>query len=158
MIKLEDKGRYMKYGRAVPKEKGGIHYQRLRHTATEKIQLANNGLQWVNSSNVSAIGVSSNDLIIRFHNGSLYKYPNQAELYRPMLQSNSKGHFVWSKLRWKNVPYLKIGSLPFKDDKEVTDDDLFNLIDLDGLAFVEKLTAMGMFIPENNALLGLFRP
>lgn len=149
----------MKYGRAVPKEKGGVHYQRLRHGVNEKIQLANNGLQWVNSSNVSAIGVNDNDLIIRFHNGSLYKYPNQADLFQPMMQSNSKGHFVWAKLRWPNVAYMKIGSLPFRDDKDVTDDDIFNLIDLDGLQVFAKMKAMGMFIPSmTNDLFGLFRP
>jgi hypothetical protein len=156
MIQLEDKGRYMKYGRAVPREKGGIHYRRLRHSESEKIQLANNGLQWVNSSNVSAIGVNDNDLIIRFHNGSLYKYPNQGALYDDMLKSNSKGHFVWAKLRWKNVAYMKIGALPFKDDKQVTDDDIFNLIDLDGLAVFERLKAMGLFIPTLPNGLDLF--
>lgn len=157
MIKLEDKGRYMKYGRAVPKSKGGTLYQRLRHSESEKIQLINNGMQWVNSSNVSAVGIQGNDLIIRFHNSSLYKYPNQKEVYDKILNSNSKGHAVWRYLRWTNVPYMKIGSLPFKDDKQVTDEDIFNLIDADGMEVFTRLQAMGMFIPTLPTGLELFR-
>lgn len=46
------------------------------------------------SSNVSAVGTDGDDLIVRFVNGSLYQYSKVADLYRPMLESNSKGHFV----------------------------------------------------------------
>ena len=123
-------------------------YKRFRPNPSEKIQLANNGLQWVLSSNVSALGVNKNDLIIRFHNGSLYLYPNQAKLFEPMLQSNSKGHFVWVKLRKPKVAYRKIGTLPFKDDEQVTDDELFKLVDTQGLALEQRLVDMGMFIPD----------
>ena len=49
-------------------------YRRYRPDPAEKIALANNGLQWVLSSNVSAIGTNGNDLIVRFHNGSLNIY------------------------------------------------------------------------------------
>ena len=38
---------------------------------------------------------------------------NQAKLFEDMLKSNSKGHFVWVKLRRPKVAYKKIGSLPF---------------------------------------------
>ena len=128
-------------------------YKRFRPSASEKIALANNGLQWVLSSNVSALGVNDNDLIIRFQNGSLYKYPNQAKLYEPMLQSNSKGHFVWVKLRRPKVAYQKIGALPLENDIETTDEDIFNLVDLEGLAVMARLQQLGMFIP--NATQGL---
>jgi hypothetical protein len=123
-------------------------YRRFRPSPAEKVQLANNGLQWVLSSNVSAIGINDNDLIIRFHNGSMYEYPNQAELFKPMMASNSKGHFVWVKLRRPRVPYRKIGALPLMDDVEATDEDIFTLIDTEGLAFLTKLKSMGMFIPD----------
>ena len=49
-------------------------YRRYGYGSGEKIKLANYGLQWVLSSNVSAIGVAGDDLIVRFHNGSLYQY------------------------------------------------------------------------------------
>ena len=133
MILLEDKNR---------------EYKRFRPNVSEKIQLANNGLQWVLSSNVSALGTNEDSLIIRFHNGSLYEYPNQAKLFEDMLKSNSKGHFVWVKLRRPKVAYKKIGSLPFKSDSEVTDEEIFKLVELQGLAVMKRLQQMGMFIPN----------
>jgi hypothetical protein len=128
-------------------------YRRYRPNPSEKVQLANNGLQWVLSSNVSALGINDDDLIIRFHNGSLYQYEGQAKHFKPMLSSNSKGSYVWIHLRRKKVPYKKIGALPLNEDVETSDDDIFNLIDMEGLAFLTKLQAMGMFIP--NATSGL---
>ncbi len=135
-------------------------YQRLRPNPSEKIQLADAGLQWVLSSNVSAIGVNDDDLIIRFHNGSLYMYPNRAYLYRPMLQSNSKGHFVWVKLRRTRVEYRKIGTLPLKSDKPIDDDAILDLIDNQGMELEARLKQLGVFIAPDmtKELLGLFRP
>jgi hypothetical protein len=69
----------------------GRDYKRLRPSSAEKIQLANEGLQWVLSSNVSAVGSVDEDLIIRFHNGSLYKYPNRGHLLGDILRTRSKG-------------------------------------------------------------------
>ncbi len=114
MIKLEDKGR---------------DYQRYRHSAMEKIYLANNDLQHVLSSNVSAIGVAEGDLIIRFHNGSMYQYKGIGDKFKDIMASNSKGKWVWRNLRKKYVQYKKIGVLPLPDDIEVTDDEIFKEID-----------------------------
>jgi len=138
-------------------------YRRLRPNPDEKIQLANAGLQWVLSSNVSAVGKDDKDLFIRFHNGSLYKYPNQAKLFDPMMASNSKGHFVWVKLRRKNVQYSKIGAIPFKTDVEATDDELFKLVQRESFDVVAQLKQLGLLVtPEaigiKNDLFGLFRP
>jgi len=140
------------------KDKGRT-YRRLRPNPSEKIQLTDAGLQWVLSSNVSAIGVTGDDLIIRFHNGSLYRYPNQAELYRPMLKSNSKGHFVWVRLRRPKVAYYKIGSLPLDSDRPVDDELLFSMLDTQGMELEARLKQLGVFMPSlNKELLGLFRP
>ena len=133
-------------------------YRRFRPSPSEKIQLANNGLQWVLSSNVSGIGINGKDLIIRFHNGSMYLYPNQAHLYDDMMKSNSKGRFVWQRLRRTRVAYRKIGTLPFKDDVDVADEDMFTLIDMQGLEMVARLQALGMFVPNAPTVLELFTP
>ena len=135
----------------------------VRHTITpsanQKIQLANAGLQWVRSSNVSGVGVSGNDLIIRFLNGSLYQYSGQAKLFDNMMKANSKGHFVWVKLRRTNIPYQKIGTLPFDDDAQVSDEEIFRLVDQEGLEVAARLAQLGVFVaPEVNDLIGLFRP
>ena len=122
-------------------------YKRYRPSPNEKMQLAAEGLQWTLSSNVSAVGVDGDDLIVRFHNGSMYRYFGQAKLFDAMMASNSKGHFVWSKLRKPKVAYTKIGSLPLSQDKEMTDEQLFKMIDDGGIMTEQKLKDMGMFIP-----------
>lgn len=134
-------------------EDKGRKYKRFRPSPNEKVQLAQEGLQWVLSSNVSAVGKDGNDLIIRFHNGSLYRYFGQADLYDAMLASNSKGHFVWVKLRKPKVAYAKIGSLPLSKDKALTDEQLFNMIDTGGLLTEQRLRDMGMFIPMQEDML-----
>ena len=49
-------------------------YQRILFSDASIIKLKENGFEWVYSSNVSAAAVRGNDLIIRFHNSSIYKY------------------------------------------------------------------------------------
>jgi len=111
---LEDKGRF---------------YKRKRPSPDEKIMLANEGLQYTLSSNVSAVGTDGDDLIIRFHNGSLYSYTNRAHLIDDILRSSSKGHWVFAHLRRNNAKFKKIGSLPLKSDIALTDEEIFGTID-----------------------------
>lgn len=110
-------------------EDKGRPYRRFRFTPRERAFLSLNGFQPVLSSNVAGVGVKDNDLLIRFHNGSVYEYSNQANRYDDILKSNSKGKWVWSNLRRRNVPYKKLGSLPLADDIGVTDEDIFQEID-----------------------------
>lgn len=102
-------------------------YRRIRPSPDQKLKLASWGLQWVSSSNVSGVGINGDDLYIRFLNASLYKYPNQAELFDKIMKANSKGKAVWKYLRRTNVPYERVGSLPF-DNQEVieSDEDMFD--------------------------------
>ena len=105
-------------------------YRRIRQSPQQKEYLSNLGYQFVNSSNVSALSVIDNDLYIRFHNGSVYRYPNSANLYETILQSNSKGKAVWKYLRRARKPYEKVGSLPFpKNIQGVVDEQLERLTD-----------------------------
>ena len=117
-VLLEDKGR---------------EYRRYRPSSEEKILLANKGMQWVLSSNVSAIGVDEDDLIIRFHNGSIYRYFKQGNKISNILTSNSKGHWVWVNLRRKNVNYQKIGSMPLESDYPISDEELFENIETEAI-------------------------
>ncbi len=117
-VLLEDKGR---------------KYRRYRPSSEEKILLANKGMQWVLSSNVSAIGVDKDDLIIRFHNGSIYRYFKKADKINSILTSNSKGHWVWVNLRRKNVNYQKIGYMPLESDTLMSDEDMFEKLDTEAI-------------------------
>lgn len=112
MVLLEDKNR---------------DYRRYRPSAEEKVYLSERGLRWVLSSNVSAAGTQGNSLIIRFHNGSVYEYPGQADRIDDLFNSNSKGRWVWRELRRKKVPYRRIGTVSLSDDISVSDEDILSI-------------------------------
>lgn len=137
-------------------------YRRLRHTGKEKAQLARAGFQHVQSSNVSAIAKDKNNLVVRFHGGATYSYKDAGDLYRPMLKSNSKGKYVWSKLIRPKVSYKKVGSVKFKSDAEFTDRDLMQVAEkptkrpfIPSLVSKEQLLALGVVTQPNliNTLL-----
>ena len=92
--------------------------QRFRHTPLEKTQLARKGFIAVESSNVSAVSRDEKHLYIRFHNGQVYKYYNQADKFDDILGSNSKGEWVWKNLRRKPVRYSRMGVLPLSNDED----------------------------------------
>ena len=93
-------------------------YQRLVHTESESKYLARQGLRSVVSSNVSAVGVDGDTLIVRFHGGATYAYPQSGDRYLDMLNASSKGRFVWTDLRRAGVPYYKMGAVNIADDVE----------------------------------------
>lgn len=102
-------------------EDDGRNYKRLQHTPEEQKRINRSGYTTVLSSNVSAIAEYQDDLFIRFHGGSSYIYPGSGDLYRPMLDSSSKGKFVWRELRRKNVPYRRIANIRIPNDVEDRD-------------------------------------
>lgn len=99
-------------------------YQRILPSDKSIDILESKGFEWVFSSNVSAIAKRGTALIIRFHNGSIYSYENQARNYERMMASASKGKWVWRFLRRPQVPYKKIGSLPLAEDTAETDEEI----------------------------------
>lgn len=87
-------------------------YRRIRPTSAQKQFLADNGMHFVLSSVISAITKIKDDLILRFQNGSMYKYLHAAQTYDEIMNSNSKGKFFNKKIRGK-FSYAKIKSLPY---------------------------------------------
>jgi hypothetical protein len=108
----------------VLREDKGRDYRRYEHTEDEINRLDRSGFTPVLSSNVSAIGEHNGDLYIRFHGGNSYVYPNSGDLYQAMLQSSSKGRFVWNRLRKANVPYRRIANVRLPKDVPSTDINL----------------------------------
>jgi len=117
-------------------------HRRIRHSAEQKHKLAQAGFQHVLSSNVSAVsrtGTTSKDsLLIRFHNGSVYEYPGKAQRYEDLLNSNSKGKWVWSYLRGRNgsgrgsehaADYKRVGKVNIKANLNITDKQMEKRID-----------------------------
>lgn len=113
-------------------------FRRNRHTPQQKTYLNNLGFVSVQSSNVSALRTSGNDLYIRFLNGSLYRYPESADIFEKIMNSLSKGSAVWKYLRRPNKAYERVGSIKFPKELQtvvdeqltaLTDQDIFNKID-----------------------------
>lgn len=113
-------------------------YRRYRHTPQQKVYLNNLGFVSVQSSNVSALRVSGNDLYIRFLNSSLYRYPGSADIFDKIMNSLSKGSAVWKYLRRPNKPYERVGSIKYPKELQsvvdeqlstLTDQEIFNKID-----------------------------
>ena len=98
-------------------------YQRILPSDNSIEKLERNGFEWVFSSNVSAVAVRDKDLIIRFHNASIYSYANQGKNYERLLAAASKGKWVWRFLIRTNATYEKIGSLPLPDDNDMRTDE-----------------------------------
>jgi len=106
-----------------------IHeFKRIKTSTADQKKLKDEGFTPFFSSNVSAGDRRGSDLFIRFHNGSIYKYPNQGKNFGDLLLSSSKGKWVWQNLRNRNVAFSKVGSLPLNGDRDLTDDELFNEI------------------------------
>ena len=91
-------------------------YARYAHTADEARYLTQRGLKPVVSSNVSAVGRDGDVLIVRFHGGATYGYPQSGNMYDDMLSAPSKGKFVWRELRRAGVPYYRMGAVNIVDD------------------------------------------
>ena len=74
------------------------------------------------SSNVSAVAIRGDALVIRFHGGATYEYPGMRDRYTDIMSAPSKGKWVWREIRRKNVPYNRVGDIVIEDD--VDDRDL----------------------------------
>ena len=99
-------------------------YQRILLSEDSEAKLESKGFEVLFSSNVSAAAKRGDDLIIRFHNGSIYSYANQGKNYLQLIAASSHGKWVWRFLRRPQVPYAKIGSLPLPEDTLETDEEI----------------------------------
>jgi hypothetical protein len=103
-------------------------YERILTPVSDQRTLRAEGYTPFFSSNVSAGQRDGSDLYIRFHNGSVYIYPNKGSRFNDLLVSPSKGKWVWKNLRKANVSYSKVGSFPLTGDRDLTDEEMFTEI------------------------------
>ena len=115
-------------------------YTRLAHTPAESVFLQQQGLRPVVSSNVSAVGVRGNDLIVRFHGGATYAYPGLSGRVDDILSAPSKGKWVWRELRQSGVAYQKTTDVDMAGDVE--DKSLRDLMREDAEAPFEILSTL----------------
>jgi len=104
-------------------------YRRYKHTAEEQKAIRAKGFTPVVSSNVSAIAREGKILYVRFLDSATYAYPRSGKLFDEMLNSKSKGKFVWSELIRKRVPYRKANAKAFKLGTEIEKQAPRNLMD-----------------------------
>ena len=100
------------------------NYQRILLSDESEAKLEAKGFEPLLSSNVSAAAQRGDDLIIRFHNGSIYSYAGQGKNYLQLIAAASHGKWVWRFLRRPQVPYAKIGSLPLPEDTLESDEEI----------------------------------
>lgn len=96
-------------------------YQRILPSEESIDKLEQEGFEWVFSSNVSGVKAVGNDLYIRFHNGSIYRYDGMGGKFERLMAASSKGKWVWRFLRRAGVDYQKVGTLPLDEDVRVPD-------------------------------------
>lgn len=86
-------------------------YRRIRQTPQDVMYLHTLGFVEIMSSNVSAAKVDGEDLLIRFHNSAVYRYPGKGYLFKELMNSNSKGRFVHRRLRATGARFTKEGQI-----------------------------------------------
>jgi len=117
--------------------------RRIRPSAVQKQQLLECGLQWVLSSFISGVGTDGEDLLIRFWNGSLYKYYGFAKHLEGMIRAPSKGRYFWRYIRGtKN--YEKTTTLPLSNDLKMDDTELFKSMKAQVNAVVMEMARKGV--------------
>ena len=126
-------------------------YERILTSVENQQILRSQGYTPVFSSNVSGIQRKGNDLYIRFHNASIYVYPNQGNRFNDLLLSPSKGKWVWRELRRKNVAYSQVGSLPLDGDLDLSNDEMMERIKEEGL-LVQALIMLKATSPITQGL------
>lgn len=69
------------------------------------------GVEWIDnfvSSNVWKFKRKGNNLLVMFLDGSVYLYFNAGDKFIGLLNTGSKGKWIWKSLRRKNINYVKI--------------------------------------------------
>lgn len=140
---VRDDGSILLYDKNIKFRKDFTTPRRIMPSSSQKLKLAQWGLQYVTSSFISAVGKDENDLFIRFWNGSYYIYYGFANHYDKMLRANSKGRYFLKNIR-PTKSYSKLGSLPFPEDVNVSDDELFKELANQQNAIVREMYEKGV--------------
>lgn len=75
-------------------------FKKIRLTNADKRELRGEGFVPLTSSNIAGVRVSGNDLILRFHSGEEYIYPNKANFLNRFAEALSPGRFLHRTIRF----------------------------------------------------------
>lgn len=117
------------------------HYRRVRMSPRQVQFLADKGYKQIISSFISGAMVDGDDLFIRFHNASVYKYYGFGFIFDDLLKANSKGQFFNRRIR-PTKRYTKEDSLPFPSETqrpiELSDEEMFAAMDMEYLKTIAR--------------------
>lgn len=74
-------------------------YEKVQLTEEQETELLLNDWSPLSSSNLAAVKIDGADLLILFHSGSIYRYPDKAEMYYPFNEALSPGRLLWRTIR-----------------------------------------------------------
>ena len=75
-------------------------YPKQTLTNEERMELREEGFQPLRSSNIAGVALRGEDLLLRFHSGETYIYPNKAGFYQGFNEALSPGRFLWNTIRF----------------------------------------------------------
>ena len=74
-------------------------YNKIDIPEEEQVELMMDNWSPVRSSNIKAVKIEGDDLLIAFHSGDKYRYPGDASMYYPFNEALSPGRLLWRTIR-----------------------------------------------------------
>jgi hypothetical protein len=75
-------------------------FEKIQISDEEQFALIELGWNPLDSSNIAAVRMDGADLLILFHSGATYRYPNQAEMFYPFNEALSPGRLLHRTIRF----------------------------------------------------------
>jgi hypothetical protein len=74
-------------------------FQKVQLTEEQETKLLVEGWAPLISSNLQAVRIDGDDLLIKFHSDAVYRYPEQSNMYFPFNEALSPGRLLWRTIR-----------------------------------------------------------
>lgn len=78
-------------------------FEKIQLSDEEEFELFEQGWNPLRSSNIKAVRIEGDDLLIRFHSSDDYRYPGRAELFYPFNEALSPGRLLWRTIRPEGI-------------------------------------------------------
>jgi hypothetical protein len=75
-------------------------YEKVQLTEERQVELMMQDWSPLQSSNLAAVKIDGADLLILFHSGDIYRYPDKAEMYYPFNEALSPGRLLHRTIRF----------------------------------------------------------
>ena len=75
-------------------------YEKIGISEEQELELLQSGWSPLMSSNILAVKQEDKDLLIRFHSGEVYRYPDKVDMYIPFNEALSPGRLLHRTIRF----------------------------------------------------------